>query len=1290
MITIISTERDFNDSQIARTLSWATWQNVFFCRFDDSISNVMLLGRLAEINDLSAFRYVWQSSPKPSLNVMLERIILSGSLDILRFILEEEKEAPSLPEILKNAGSRLSTIGNPHNPLVIDSEMLAFLIELPAIQDGFRSSPDSIARMLMYTIRQRNRELCGRILELAGGSLSKQVLTRWVNPDIVKSNSIELINAYFVTLPDSYHQAIIACNDFSLIWQAARTKNHDLLFVLHDHPDGYNFFHRTPGLRALLFTVAALEGKRQLMQDLCKINASSVLNMINTLDSLVTSCGLDKATGVSTLSKLFFTLVSRGYGYREVVTCILDMATPAQREQLFSKPVISLVLEQRIGYLIDVIPPLPLLAQALEHHPDLPITRQIVDRHRQNLHLGTLTSAFGELLVTSRCDINDFRLLISQPEIREKLSSDFSFLNHVLNKCIEHESMEKLRFLLTVDDVRNRLPPILHRLPFQSASQISRQQIGFLYSEAHRTISHVGPFDYLLPAFYEEAFLIRQAERMRDNTEVTRVNINVNHAENSMHTGGSLSRIAENARRAFPQGDFNQAYLDFVEYVASRLEALEGHRYAETHASHRRRFIPEKQEMGGQIRDASGMLMSSKQQEIAILHTVMRLFKRDPCERHYGSHEHYSYEISFENMMGMLYSFARLAGTEDALVNDVLSIRRGHNSDKDPYTHEYLPRATSDVDWMTCYSGYQGRCWQAYAFSVNLLQENDIKRLHPFDASELRVGMHGVVREQITRCASLLPAADARAHLANLVHFCLTAPIEAYDPDEHFRDLQQEARAAITWVSDQIDISAAAQQLQKTVAPSVNDVIVDEQRIRSIAQQTLSEGIGFLADEPVHMESWQANQYQTMQDILLERVLPALLAPELAEQNQGLDPDNMQRLQNVFAEGMPSEKTQKIQKLIANKIESYLLTPGHLPLSSQLADSIKDLVERKFVLEDDLSAACYKASQIIRRPLQIKAWVSLQNLCQQLGFRLPADHLFDETRHTVNQLAGAVLADRQSLLQRYQTRLWQRIGPLQQLDIMAHEGLAPASLKLAELHLNGQIPTLTASNRDRNRAMADRYSLMAARQAACCGDEALFVQINEWRQNNKMEEAQLDSSFVPAQQQPRVMADDDYSDDDLERTNEPVAASMEVRPDYSLRDAVTAAVTNYRNWHRGGLRDEGARRGKGRGFFSWLRHGELGINNASQFNQLIESIGSAEDCNVRVLDMVIALLSDRGVRLHRHSFATYVLDSIQATTNLAIVKNRDNIYSRREALEKLTTLRGSLSNPDLPTPAPSH
>lgn len=90
-----------------------------------------------------------------------------------------------------------------------------------------------------------------------------------------------------------------------------------------------------------------------------------------------------------------------------------------------------------------------------------------------------------------------------------------------------------------------------------------------------------------------------------------------------------------------------------------------------------------------------------------------------------------------------------------------------------------------------------------------------------------------------------------------------------------------------------------------------------------------------------------------------------------------------------------------------------------------------------------------------------------------------------------------------------------------------------------------------------------------------------------------------------------------------------------------IKAAVDAAQTNYAAWYEG-LSHRGAN-----GFFSWMRHGSYGQNRARMFNLEILRTTSDESA----IALVKNLLTDSKTRYNRHSFASFLLDTLNTISD---------------------------------------
>jgi hypothetical protein len=119
------------------------------------------------------------------------------------------------------------------------------------------------------------------------------------------------------------------------------------------------------------------------------------------------------------------------------------------------------------------------------------------------------------------------------------------------------------------------------------------------------------------------------------------------------------------------------------------------------------------------------------------------------------------------------------------------------------------------------------------------------------------------------------------------------------------------------------------------------------------------------------------------------------------------------------------------------------------------------------------------------------------------------------------------------------------------------------------------------------------------------------------------------------------------------------------------------ALMLYKKYHSGESTPE-TNRGKGAGWFSWFRHGTLGLDNATAFVNALNRAKYASNPGESICDLLCDFVQDTDVRLHRHSFASYVLDALKKSGLVILPEALDGIYNRTRVLAALQGMRNPM------------
>ena len=119
-----------------------------------------------------------------------------------------------------------------------------------------------------------------------------------------------------------------------------------------------------------------------------------------------------------------------------------------------------------------------------------------------------------------------------------------------------------------------------------------------------------------------------------------------------------------------------------------------------------------------------------------------------------------------------------------------------------------------------------------------------------------------------------------------------------------------------------------------------------------------------------------------------------------------------------------------------------------------------------------------------------------------------------------------------------------------------------------------------------------------------------------------------------------------------------------------IQKAVDIAQKKYSQWYSG-EQHRGAN-----GFFSWLRHGSLGQQNAFLMNQELNNTHTAYEDAITLINEF--LMDDNKTPYHRHSFASFLLDELNQipSSPWSNIKcdSETKLYDRLEVIKLLAPI----------------
>ncbi len=492
-------------------------------------------------------------------------------------------------------------------------------------------------------------------------------------------------------------------------------------------------------------------------------------------------------------------------------------------------------------------------------------------------------------------------------------------LLQVITMVIKKGLIDLLADLLRQERVKNNAQInkyIENYLSERLASSLpeAKQVKGVLFAYQNKLLPQVSEFDFMLTDYAHYCYQKWQTT-VESNGKIE-LHINVSGSENSMLTGKS-NDIIRLGQKQFPNLNIAAAYDDCIKYIGDELEKLEGHRDALDDEKQRKNFVPEKRKADDSIEIIKQM--GEKEKQIARLHTALRLLKRDPLPRS-GSRDNSSFDPYIQNFnlaVAYCYQAALTADTLDAFIHDLAYLRREHNLDKDK-SREFL----SD-DFTACQSGVEGRLYQSYVLSNNILSDNrseNAEKVIGLNSTRL----HAIVKDHVFKSFKGIKnnfLSESPKHLANLIYayqFKISF-VEGLDDDEARRQVVNKARRSLQYILEhEIDYQNIYNRLISEYNLSSRIKLSDDninaiKKIIQIKLEELFELNDVSNNAGQNIDAWEGLQNIVIRDSYPDLLLHYLYAPP-AEGNEL----NFSQLVAVAEQMDPSVRETFQKKLIQN------------------------------------------------------------------------------------------------------------------------------------------------------------------------------------------------------------------------------------------------------------------------------------------------------------------------------------------------------------------------------------